>query len=132
MTLKGTSFYAMLGLALAGWVAIAAFATFAERSAPKAPTDIVPAATVEPVKSYDSSARQMCKEFLTRMMHDPSSADFGDYWNWTTIDNKDGTWSVGAKYRAKNGYGAIRSEYTTCVMRRSGDDWTLIKAARMR
>lgn len=76
-------------------------------------------------------ARAMCKEFLTKHMHDPSSADFGEYWNWTALANSDGTWSVGAKYRARNGYGAIRSEYTTCVMRRSGDSWSLVKATRM-
>lgn len=81
-------------------------------------------ATAEP-----SSARYVCKDFLERSGYVARS--WGPWHTWTTIDNKDGTWSVGAKFVGMPPGGQERSLYVTCVMRKQGDNWSLVKLSRM-
>lgn len=75
--------------------------------------------------------RYACKEFITRQLHEPASAEWGDYWSWTVTTNNDGSYSVGAQYRAKNGFGALRLFYTTCVLRKDGENIRLEKLSQL-
>lgn len=69
--------------------------------------------------------------FIERTLHDPSRAQWGNYFDWTVVDNSDGSFSVGARYRAPNKLGAIVQAYTTCIVRRSGENIVLEKLTRM-
>lgn len=91
-----------------------------------------PAPAVSAPPTYDAAARAACKQFIGRKAHDPASIDWGDYWGWTALQNADGSWSVGARFRAKNGLGAMQLTYVTCVMQRNGDNWQLVSANEMR
>lgn len=77
----------------------------------------------------DAAAREACRQFLQRSGY--VVKEWGEYWNWTTIDNKDGSWSVGARFMGAAPGGGVRNHYVTCVMKRSGDNWQLEKLARM-
>lgn len=50
-----------------------------------------------------------------------------DQSNWTVIDNKDGTWSVGGRH-TRNG----RDAYTNCIISTDGKNFTLVKLTRLR
>jgi hypothetical protein len=76
-----------------------------------------------------SSARYVCKDFIERSGYNVQ--DWGQWPNWTAVDNRDGSWSVGAKFMGAAPGGAIRNLYVTCVMRKNGDNWRLEKLARM-
>lgn len=78
-----------------------------------------------------AGARGACQLFIERQLHDPRSAEWVDQPDWTVVDNADGSLSVGARYRAKNGLGAVRLAYTTCVIRKEGGNWRLESLARM-
>jgi len=74
-----------------------------------------------------AAARAACREFVERAAHDPSSVDFGDYWYWPTAQSAGGVWTVQMKFRAKNGFGAIRLSSKSCVVRDGGADrWALV------
>lgn len=81
--------------------------------------------------NYAPTARAACAQMLEKLSRETNSFDPIEQWNWTTLENADGTWSVLAHYRAKNGFGGTNVEKTTCVMTRSGDTWTLQSHARM-
>jgi len=86
-------------------------------------------AAVKPAEARDSgaAARAMCKQVITMRLHDEDSADWGQSWDWATTKDADGTWSVLAKYSAKNGFNATRSVATHCRMREDGGDrWNLV------
>lgn len=85
---------------------------------------------VSAVASADpSSARYVCKDFITRSGY--SVQDWGNWSSWTAIDNKDGSWSVGARFMGAAPGGAVRNLYVTCVMQKNGDNWRLEKLTRM-
>lgn len=86
--------------------------------------------TAKPAADLSSSARYVCKDFITRSGY--NVPDFGEWSAWTAIDNKDGTWSVGAKFMGAAPGGQIRNLYVTCVMSNSGDNWSLQKLSRLR
>lgn len=89
-------------------------------------------APAEPPRDLGASARHVCKEFTSKRLHDPDSADFGNSWEWATVDNNDGTWSVLVKVRATNGFGAKRQSQFTCIARfNGGDSWSLEKLSPM-
>jgi hypothetical protein len=75
--------------------------------------------------------REACRQFIERDLPDPRSADFGEYWTWTVIDNKDGTYGVGAKYRASGSSGTMRNRYTTCIIRVRGKNFVLDSLAHL-
>lgn len=81
------------------------------------------------VASADPAAREACKQFIERSGYRAQS--WGESWNWTTIDNKDGSWSVGARFMGAAPGGVVRNLYVTCVMERNGDNWKLEKLARL-
>lgn len=78
----------------------------------------------------EAAARNVCKQFLERSGY--VAKDWGEYWNWTTIDNKDGTWSVGAKFVGMPPGGGSTSLYVTCIAKKRGDNWSLEKLSRLR
>lgn len=78
-----------------------------------------------------SGIREACRQFVQRGLDDPRSADFGEYWNWTVVANPDGTYSVGAKYRAANRRGAVQQMYSTCVIRVRGKDFVAESVTRL-
>lgn len=75
--------------------------------------------------------REACRQFVERGLDDPRAADFGEYWNWTVIANRDGTYSVGARYRASNRRGAVQVMYSTCVIRVRGTDFVAESVTRL-
>lgn len=50
-----------------------------------------------------------------------------DQANWTVIDNRDGTWSVGARHTR-----AGRDAYTNCIIRPEAGGFRLVKLTRLR
>lgn len=94
-------------------------------------TGNAPAAASPAPTDYAPAARAACAQMLQKLSRDPSSFDPIEQWNWATLENGDGSWSVLAHYRAKNGAGGTNVEKTTCVMTRTGDTWTLQSHARM-
>jgi hypothetical protein len=50
-----------------------------------------------------------------------------DQANWTVIDNRDGTWSVGARHTR-----AGRDAYTNCIIRPEAGGFKLLKLTRLR
>jgi hypothetical protein len=84
-----------------------------------------------PALAEPGGIREACRQFIERDLPDPRSADFGEYWTWTVIDNKDGTYGVGAKYRATGTGGAMRNRYTTCIIRVRGKNFVLDSLAHL-
>lgn len=81
------------------------------------------------VQASAPAAREVCKQFIKRSGY--AVQDWGESWNWTAIDNKDGTWSVGARFMGAPPGGSMRNLYVTCIARKRGDDWTLENLSRM-
>lgn len=75
-----------------------------------------------------SSACYVCKDFIARSGYNVQ--DWGQWSSWTAIDNKDGSWSVGARFMGAAPGGTVRNLYVTCVMRKKGDNWSLEKLSR--
>lgn len=84
-----------------------------------------PAAIVDPAPA----ARSVCRDFITRRGYNVS--DWGQYWSWTTIDNKDGTWSVGARFMGAAPGDVVRNLYVTCTTRNEGENWQLVSLHRL-
>lgn len=79
----------------------------------------------EPI-SLEGQARGACSLFLEKRVHDPSSLQWVDYDEWPITSRGNNTWAVTATYRARNVAGALQLARTTCVVRRSGDEWALV------
>ena len=77
----------------------------------------------------EPAAREVCKQFLERSGY--IAKDWGQYWNWTTIDNKDGSWSVGARFVGMPPGGGVTNLYVTCIAQKRGDNWKLEKLSRL-
>ncbi len=75
------------------------------------------------------AARAACKQFIERSGY--RVQDWGQSWEWTTVQNGDGTWSVGARFMGAAPGGVSRNLYVTCVMGNSGDNWSLQSLSRM-
>ncbi len=82
-----------------------------------------------PAYASPSAAREVCKQFIEKSSY--SVQDWGESWNWTAIDNKDGTWSVGAKFIGMPPGGGTKNLYVTCIAQKNGDNWKLVKLSRM-
>ncbi len=80
-------------------------------------------------RASPAAARQMCKEFIPKKGY--VVQEWGETWNWTTIDNKDGTWSVGARIVGMPPGRGMTNMYLSCVMRKSGDNWRLESLSRL-
>lgn len=80
------------------------------------------------VQAQPASIRAACKTFIERSVTSQSGFDFGNFSQWTVIDNKNGTWSVGARYTVANG---ARSAYTTCVIRQERGNFVLVSLTRL-
>lgn len=76
-----------------------------------------------------SSARYVCKDFIARSGY--KVQDWGEWSSWAAIDNKDGSWSVGARFMGAPPGGVVRNLYVTCVMHKNGDNWRLEKLTRL-
>lgn len=71
--------------------------------------------------------RAACKMFIESGLVGHAGADFGVFSDWTVIDNRDSTYSVGAKYVLKSG----RAVYTTCIIKPQGASFVLVKLSRL-
>lgn len=76
-----------------------------------------------------ASARYVCKDFIPKKGY--VVQQWGETWSWTTIDNKDGTWSVGARIVGMPPGGGVTNMYLSCVVRKSGDSWRLESLSRL-
>jgi hypothetical protein len=83
-----------------------------------------------PALAQPAGIRDACKQFIATGNNAPVTADWGAYWNWTVIDNGDGTYSVGGKYRYSVG-GQWRDAYTNCIIRHRGKHFVLEKLSRI-
>lgn len=89
-----------------------------------------PAAKAAPEPSdLKPAARASCKEFIERSGY--RVQDWGQFWEWTVVQNGDGTWSVGARFMGAAPGGGVRNLYVTCVMGNSGDHWSLRSLSKM-
>ena len=86
-------------------------------------------AIVQSAIASEPEAREVCKQFISRSGY--SVSDWGESWNWTTINNKDGTWSVGARFNGMPPGGVMRNLYVNCTAKKNGDNWSLEKLTRM-
>lgn len=76
----------------------------------------------------DGEAISMCQTFIQRSLHDPSSVEWDrpSSWHAKHIISTPPTWEVVARYRAKNAFGALRLQTTTCTMiAEGGGQWRL-------
>lgn len=76
----------------------------------------------------DREAVSMCQTFIQRSLHDPSSVEWDRASTWPArqIVSTPPTWEVVARYRAKNAFGALRLQTTTCTMIAEGSGrWRL-------
>lgn len=77
----------------------------------------------------EPAARNVCKQFLAQSGY--TSKDWGEYWNWTTVNNRDGTWSVGARFVGMAPGRGETNLYVSCVTSKNGDNWKLQRLTRL-
>jgi len=66
--------------------------------------------------------RYACKEFISRNLHDPQSAQWGEWLEWPAqVDGQEVT--VSARMRAANQLGGVVVSRFHCTVRKSGDRW---------
>lgn len=70
--------------------------------------------------------RGACKQFIERQQLEAANAVWGDWSNWTIVENGDGTATVGAKYAIGD-----RTRYSSCIIAREGDQLRLVKITRL-
>jgi len=75
------------------------------------------------------AAREACKKLIEKSGYRVS--DWGESWDWTTTDNKDGTWSVVARFIGMPPSGTTRNMAVVCTAKKSGDQWALKALNRM-
>lgn len=80
------------------------------------------------VAAQPDGIRTACKIFIERSISAQAGFNFGDVSRWAVVDNKDGTWSVGARYTIGNG---ARAAYSTCVIRRESGNFKLVSLTRL-
>lgn len=73
----------------------------------------------------DASARLACQVFIRERLHDPASVEWVSNPPWSVSGEKGGIFVVHARYRARNGFGALRLASRTCTMRAAGTEWEL-------
>lgn len=61
-------------------------------------------------------ARNLCFIWIEDSLHDPSSADFGRYWEWPVIVKDKDLYTTRATVRAKNAFGATVKSNFECVV----------------
>lgn len=86
-------------------------------------------ASTASVNASESAAREVCKQFIERSGY--VVKDWGQSWNWTAIDNRDGSWSVGARFVGMAPGRGEANLYVTCIAQKRGDNWKLEKLSRM-
>lgn len=88
---------------------------------------LVVALGVSAANAQPDGLRGACKLFVEQQLR-PAAVEWGDFYNWTVVDNKDGTYSVGAKFTTQNG---ARMNYVTCIIRQRGKNFDLVKLSRL-
>lgn len=78
-----------------------------------------------PANGSAAQAREGCKQFISRLSHDPESLDFGNYWDWRTTEPHLGKWIVETSFRGTNAYGAKVLSKKTCTITITGDNVSL-------
>lgn len=76
-----------------------------------------------------SQAREACKQFVPKSGYQVQ--EWGETWNWTVIDNKDGSTSVGMRFMGTPPGGRLTNLYVTCITRGNGDTWRLEQLVRL-
>ena len=74
-----------------------------------------------------NTARSVCKQFVTKTLHDPKSAEFDDFRSYPAKEIKPGLYHVQVKLSAKNGFNAMRRIMVNCKTQvTGGGDWTAV------
>ena len=76
--------------------------------------------------------RGACGLFIEQKAHDPQSIEWVDQMQWAVTDNRDGTYSVGARYRANTPAGGRRLTYTVCLIRPIPGGFGLVRLSELR
>lgn len=69
------------------------------------------------------TAKHACRQFVEATLHDPRSAEWGRYRDFSAIEHKDGAFHVQVHLRGKNAFNATRLATFNCVLRAKGDRW---------
>lgn len=75
--------------------------------------------------------RGACGIFIERAAHNPRSIEWIEQSSWTVVDNRDGTYSVGARYRAATPAGGLKLSYTNCIIRPRSGNFDLVKLTQL-
>lgn len=83
-----------------------------------------------PAPDPQSLARTACRLFLEQSSFKVNSLI--DEFNWSVVDNGDGTFGVGTRFVGFAPGSAERSLYVTCTVRRTDGNWQLVRLTRLR
>lgn len=120
---------AIIGTALAVFAVIYSLWQ-APQAAPKTSAQNKPQPTKTQDEGLDAAAREICKQFIERSGY--RAIDWGESWNWTTTDNKDGTWSVVSRFVGMPPGGTTQNMTLVCIPKKmAGDQWSLDTLSRM-
>ncbi len=86
---------------------------------------LVLAFVAQGVQAQPEGIRGACGIFIERSTGE--TVRLVDQPNWTVIDNRDGTYSVGGRHTRN-----WRDAYTNCIISTDGKNFTLVKLTRLR
>jgi hypothetical protein len=83
----------------------------------------------EGVQASPAQAREACKQFVAQSGY--TVQDWGQSWNWTVVDNADGSSSVGMRFVGMPPGGGVANLYVSCVTLGNGSNWRLKTLTRL-
>jgi len=107
-----TALWGVVGLGFWGFIEMGAFRAEPTRQA--APED------------PSLGARGACRQFVTRALHDPQSAEWVAGFQWPRQQIAPDHWIVEPQLRARNAFGAMVSTAFRCEVRLRDGNWTLV------
>ncbi len=76
-------------------------------------------------------ARENCREFIRRQLHDPGSAEWGTYLRWPAVPKDGGVIEVVATLRAQNAFGGMVQAIYSCVVLQDGRNSRLVSLTQL-
>jgi hypothetical protein len=70
-----------------------------------------------------NSARWVCKEFVTKTLHDPASAEFENHRSFWAKAEKGDVYHVRVQLRARNAFNALRKTVVDCRTAKRNGNW---------
>lgn len=80
-----------------------------------------------PPSTPADEARGACILFIERAARNPGSVDHIDNSSWPVSQQSDDTFGVTALFRANNALGHPDVYTSTCIVKRTGNQWSLVK-----